>query len=279
MRPAVSNFANYLAGEDAWALGRFVVPVSRLDEFAAAALPVVAAEQTWRLAALSGSPLDADLDAIERFNARFAALGYPSVLIDSLERKIGSIEEVQDTMHRMPAHLQAYLELPVDPDPTPLLQRMVGSRLRAKVRTGGVSADAFPSSAHLLRFIAAAVQAKVPFKATAGLHHPLRADYRLTYAPDSSRARMFGFLNVFLSAAWLHAGMAVAEALELLEEGSAAAFSVTDDGVRWRSFRLGLPELRAARREAIIAFGSCSFTEPVGDLQALQLLESRLPQT
>jgi hypothetical protein len=280
MTSAVSNFATYLTGKDSWALGRFVVPVSRLDEFAAAALslPSSATDKAWHLAALSGSHLQADLDAIERFNSHYAASGHPRMIVDALERKAGSVDEIKDTMHRTPAHLQAYLELPVNPDPTPLLHCMSGSPLRGKVRTGGVTADAFPSSADLLRFIAAAVGAKVPFKATAGLHHPIRADYRLTYAPDSSRGRMFGFLNVFLTAVWLHSGMGQGEALELLEEESAAAFVINSDGVRWRSFRLSLPELRDGRREAVIAFGSCSFTEPIGELQALGLLEPRVPQ-
>jgi hypothetical protein len=282
MRSAVSNFATYLAGEDAWALGRFVVPISRLDEFAAAAAPFLpsgATDRTWHLAALSGADLEADLGAIEDFNSSYATRSHPSVIIDSLERKAGSEDDVQETMHRIPAHLQAYLELPVEPDPAPLLQCMAGSPLRAKVRTGGVSADAFPSSAQLLRFIAAAVRARVPFKATAGLHHPLRADYRLTYAPDSSRGRMFGFLNVFLAAAWLHSGRGQAEALELLEEGSSAAFHFNNDTVSWRGFRLELPQLQQARREAVIAFGSCSFTEPIGELHALHLLEPSVPHT
>jgi hypothetical protein len=142
-----------------------------------------------------------------------------------------------------------------------------------------VTADAFPSAAKLLRFIAEAISAKVPFKATAGLHHPLRADYRLTYAPDSSRGRMFGFLNVFLAAAGLHSGMGQAEALDLLEEGSSAAFHIDNDAVRWRGFRLGLPQLQQARREAVISFGSCSFTEPIRELQALHFLEPGVPRT
>jgi hypothetical protein len=281
MGPAVSNFATYLAGEDSWALGRFVVPVTRLDELAAAATPFLSSPapgEAWHLAALSSSDLEADLAAIENFNGRYAAAGPRSVIIDSLERKTGSPADVKETMHRVPVHLQAYLEVPTDRDPAPLLASMAGSRLRAKVRTGGVTADAFPSSAALLRFIAASVRAKVPFKATAGLHHPLRADYRLTYAPNSSRSPMFGFLNVFLTAAALHSGMGEAEALELLEEGSLAAFRFSEDGVRWRSFRLGLPQLQQARREAVIAFGSCSFTEPIGELQASDLLEPSVSQ-
>ncbi|HEX6433689.1 MAG TPA: hypothetical protein VFZ87_05590 [Gemmatimonadales bacterium] len=281
MGTAVNNFATYLAGEDSWALGRFIVPVSRLDEFARAAAPLlssISTERTWNLAALSAADLGADLAVIENFNSRYAASGPIPVMIDTVERRAGSVDDVRETMHRIPAHLQAYLELPVDRDPAPLLQCLAGSTVRGKVRTGGVTADAFPSPADLLRFIEAAVQAKVPFKATAGLHHPLRSDYRLTYAPDSARGRMFGFLNVFLTAAWLHSGRDRREALELLEEGSPAAIQIDDGGIGWRDFRLGLPEIGRARREAIIAFGSCSFTEPIGELQTLNFLEPRVSQ-
>jgi hypothetical protein len=281
MKSAVDNFAAYMAGEESWALGRFVVPVSRLDEFAEAAAPLLSAtsaDRTWYLAALSGADLLVDLDAIQRFNSRYATSSRPRVAIDTLERKAGSLEEVRETMHRTPADLQAYLELPIDGDPAPLLRCLAGSPVRGKVRTGGVSPEAFPRSIDLLRFMEAAVRAKVAFKATAGLHHPLRADYRLTYAPDSGKCRMFGFLNVFITAALLHSGVEGKNLLRLLEEESPEAFRIDDGGIGWRNLRLGLSQLQQARREAIIAFGSCSFTEPIGELQALHFLEPRVPQ-
>ena len=43
-------------------------------------------------------------------------------------------------------------------------------------------------------------------------------------------------------------------------------------GVEWRGRRLDLDAIRRARESAIISFGSCSFTEPIGDLQTLDLL-------
>jgi hypothetical protein len=281
MRSAVDNFATYMAGEESWALGRFIVPVSRLDEFAVAAAPLLSAtsaDRTWYLAVLSGADLLIDLDVIQEFNSRNAASRRSKVVIDTLERKAGSLDELRETMHRIPAHLQAYLELPVDRDPDPLLHCLSGSPVRSKVRTGGVSPEAFPRPIDLLRFMEATVRAKVPFKATAGLHHPLRADYRLTYDPDGSQGRMFGFLNVFLTAALLHSGIEGSELLELLEEESPEAFKIDDTGIGWRNLRLGLAQLQQARREAIIAFGSCSFTEPISELQALHLLEPRVPQ-
>src|SRR6185436_15978516 len=108
---------------------------------------------------------------------------------------------------RIPGYLQPYIEIPVSGDPAPLATAVGRAGGRLKVRTGGVTADAFPSAADLARFLRAAVQAGVPFKATAGLHHPLRAEYRLTYEPGSACGTMFGFLNLFLATAFVSAGM------------------------------------------------------------------------
>ena len=97
--------------------------------------------------------------------------------------------------------------------PAPLVAAIARRGGRAKMRTGGVTAEAFPTAAQVLRFLRACTEARVPFKATAGLHHPLRAEYRLTYAPDSPRGTMFGFLNVFLTAVLLRHGLSDKDAL------------------------------------------------------------------
>jgi len=156
-----------------------------------------------------------------------------------------------------------------------LLAALADGRGRAKVRTGGITAAQFPEPAVLLRFIASCFRTGVPFKATAGLHHPLRGRYRLTYEPNSAQGTMFGFLNVFLAAAGVHRGMGEAQALELLTESDPASLRWDDDGVAWRGEHIDTPTLAAVRRGAAIAFGSCSFEEPIGDLRALGLLAGR----
>ena len=83
---------------------------------------------------------------------------------------------------------------------------------------------------------------------------------------------MFGFLNVFLAAAFLEHGMGRADALALLEETSPDAFRFEEEGIGWRSHRLDDAELRHTRRRSALAFGSCSFQEPIDDLHALGLL-------
>ena len=67
MATAVRNYAAYRAASQRRMLGRFIVPVSRLPEFAAAAaglLPTGRSDSPWRLAALGGTNLTNDLQEI-----------------------------------------------------------------------------------------------------------------------------------------------------------------------------------------------------------------------
>jgi hypothetical protein len=278
MDAAVDRYYRCRAGETAWALGRFILPVSRLSEFEQAAkhFPRPSAGQPWLLGVLMGADLADDLKQVAEFNGRHAATG--AIRIDTLEVKASSGDAIRDTMHQIPGHLQAYLEIPIDHDPTSLIATIGRTGARAKVRTGGVTRDGFPATAKLLRFLQSCVRARVPFKATAGLHHPLRAQYRLTYAPDSPTGTMFGFLNLFLAAAFLRAGMEEPEAAQVLEEESPLAFQFDGSGVSWREHRIGQDALADARQDLIVSFGSCSFAEPIEELQALNLLEPRVQQ-
>ncbi|MFL6248361.1 MAG: hypothetical protein ACJ74H_20215 [Thermoanaerobaculia bacterium] len=135
--------------------------------------------------------------------------------------------------------------------------------LRAKIRTGGVTVDAFPPIGDVAQFLRACKRAGVAFKATAGLHHPLRCMKPLTYAPDAPTGTMHGFLNVFLAAALLE------HADEILTEEDPRAFGFDDDGAEWRGHRVSTDALRVMRRDFATSFGSCSFEEPIGDLREL----------
>jgi hypothetical protein len=118
-------------------------------------------------------------------------------------------------------------------------------------------------------FIRVCVERRLPFKATAGLHHPIRAEHPLTYEANAPRAVMHGFLNVFLAASFAWHGEKDIE--PILAETDPAAFHF-DDGAHWRERTLTAEQLREARTESAHSFGSCSFEEPVRDLQALGLL-------
>jgi hypothetical protein len=207
--------------------------------------------------------------AINGFNRRHMNSG---ATIDSVEAKATSEAGIGEITEFVPSALLTYIEVPLDPDPSTLIRSIGEGRRRAKVRTGGVTHEAFPRAPDLLRFLRAALDNAVPFKATAGLHHPLRAAYRLTYAESSPVGRMFGFLNLMLAAAFLRSGMNESDALRLLEEEDPSAFQADDSGISWRSRRADIRALSDARRLGMVSFGSCSFTEPIEDLQSLHLL-------
>ncbi|MEP6687772.1 MAG: hypothetical protein ABJC36_05440 [Gemmatimonadales bacterium] len=276
MATSVRQYADYRRDPDAWALGRFVVPAARLPELEAEAAGFAPpGPDPWRLSVLLGADAARDLEAIGEFNCRHAAAGAPALSADVVEARADSVETVERLLAAVPRWAQAYVEIPLDRDPAPLVAAIARRGGRAKVRTGGVTPDAFPSAAAVAGFLRACTDAGVPFKATAGLHHPLRAEYRLTYSADSPRGVMFGFLNVFLTAALLHNGMAEADAVRLLEERDPEAIRVTDDAVEWRGRRLDRAAIAAARATGIVAFGSCSFTEPVGELRAFLTSQRR----
>lgn len=281
MATAVGNYDQYTRGPDAWALGRFIVTIDRLPELRAATPKDVSSRASsphWRLGVLAGADLAADMGRLGEFHRGNAAAGGPRIEAEAIEVKASSVAAVEHIMRLVPAGLHAYIEIPIDHDPLELIATIGRLGGRAKVRTGGVTGEAFPATADLIRFIQVCVRAGVPFKATAGLHHPLRAEYRLTYDAGSPSAHMFGFLNVLLTAAFLRAGMDESDAARLLEEGSLEPFQFDDRGISWRQHRLELNALQNSRQAGMISFGSCSLTEPIAELEALHLLDSRVPQ-
>lgn len=274
MPTAVQEFAHQRAGQHAWMLGRFILPLSRLAEFEAslASLGASSLGDVWQLSVLAGADLDATLEAMTTFNARSRDTRDRSAVADTIELKLEAMPDLATALAKMPAQLTPYVELPIDDDLAPRLAVISRAGARAKVRTGGVTPGAFPASHALARFIQSCAEAGVPFKATAGLHHPLRGEYHLTYEPGAPHAMMFGFLNVFLAAAFARTGLGMNALALLLEEKDASAFEFTETGARWRGNTVSRTEISAVRHHVALSFGSCSFREPVDDLRSLGLL-------
>jgi len=143
----------------------------------------------------------------------------------------------------------------------------------AKVRTGGLTPDMIPPAAQVADFLYAAAQRRVPFKATAGLHHPLRSLRPLTYAEDAEQAVMHGFVNVFTAAAFAWEGAERAMVVDILSDVDAAGFDFRENELRWRGHPLAAAKIEASRRDFAHSFGSCSFEEPVAELRELGWLE------
>jgi len=149
------------------------------------------------------------------------------------------------------------------------LARVKESGCFGKIRTGGLKAEAIPASADVARFITKCAELRLAFKATAGLHHPIRAEYALTYEVNAPRAVMHGFLNVLMAAAFAWHGESGIE--PILNEMDASAFRF-GERAHWRDKSLTAEQVRAARQDFMHSVGSCSFEEPVAELQGLGLI-------
>jgi len=266
MVSAVRSYAEYAASDQAWILGRFVLPAANLDDFRDAH-SMLRDQPPWHLSALVGGDVEADVDRVRAFNKEMTG----RARIDTIEGKATTTDAVARIADSA-SGFKAFVEIPIG-DFAPLLEAVRERGLNAKVRTGGVTAEVFPEPEALLDFIEQACRANVPFKATAGLHHALRGDYRLTYEEHSPKGTMFGFLNVFLTATFVHAGMTEGAALALLLERDIKKILISSNAIRWADRTVTTEDIRAARDCVAMSFGSCSFREPVDELRAASLVQ------
>ena len=242
------------ASEHAWMLDRFICPASRLGELPAEtpALSVV----------LDGG--EGDLDAV----AAAIADGREVALI---EARIDPAW-IPDTQALVDEKLgvDAFWELAPGRALPGAVAAVREAGAGAKIRCGGVTADAFPPPEAVASFVAACRDAGVRFKATAGLHHPVR------HVEASTGFHMHGFLNLLAAAVFAHAeGLDEGALTALLAEEDPAAFEVGAEGLAAHGHRAGEAAIAAARTELFAAYGSCSFAEPVDDLTALGVLPIR----
>jgi hypothetical protein len=298
MGPAVEHYARMLQSEHAWALARFICPASRLKELsqhAASLMPGTHATsgyremadigEPWRISAIADADLRQAVDQINAFNDHHDFQDHGLAIVDAIEVKLASADEVEGAVEIIPDELYPFFEVPADlimkdeADCRGFIASLAGHAAAAKIRTGGVTPEAFPSPRAIARFLIACVGADMPFKATAGLHHPIRAEYNLTYEPGCPRGVMHGFLNLFVAAAMAyvhraHEGgdRALAMLTGVLEERDPHAFKFTEEGVRWNTALLTTSQIAKAREAFALSYGSCSFDEPIEDLKKLSLL-------
>jgi hypothetical protein len=275
MRPAVAGYASIQGGPEAWMLGRFVLPLTRLEEFELALdeLSSGAGTTRWPLAVIGGKNLEADAERIIEFNVRHGNRVAPDARIETLDLKARGAEDVFRAGDVPAGPVERYFEIAVDGNVSAVLAAVAKTGGRAKIRTGGLTANLFPSAHDLGRFLEACAAEHVAFKATAGLHHPVRSAHPVGAGGRSPVVTMHGFLNLFLAAALARKHGARADALEpVLGEQSPGAFRFGAAGVEVRGHHLACEEIASARQSFALSFGSCSFDEPVSDLKSLGIL-------
>lgn len=278
LEPALQNHATDVRSPEAWMLNGFVLPVEQFD---------------------TARQLLSDFDPLHPLHV--AALGPKTAnthaFLDALQHADSAIRSFSKNEANLVSvsHLEMFLpqnvdsaclkegraivgDLPVFWEASPERAEQTIALIAGhnsdedvasfgyKLRTGGVTADAFPTSAQIAHALVTRIRDQLPIKFTAGLHHPIR-QFR-----DEVKTKMHGFLNV-LGAAVLateHQWDA-AQAAVMLEDEDLGSFSFTDDFFGWRDWQIDVERLKY-RRKFVRSFGSCSFDEPRDDLRALGLL-------
>jgi hypothetical protein len=271
MSEAVINYATYRNSNYRWMLGRFIVTAARLDEFYECAREFAPREagNAWKVSVVVGDNVVENIYSIKVFNAENG----PGIVCDTAEIRADSAGDIENAAASLPDEVTAYFEIPLDARMPDLIATLALSGRRAKIRTGGVTPEAFPKSVDIIRFVRSCLAANVPFKATAGLHHPVRCFRPLTYENNSVMGTMHGFLNLFLMTGFAREGYRPSLLAEVLEDEFEEVFTFEDQAAVWRDeYTLSTWQLERLRKFGIQSFGSCSFDEPVADLQKLGIL-------
>ena len=291
MEKAVENYAKYLRSEHEQFLSRFICTVPRLEELskhAAVVMPGTYAtsgyrenadmQDPWQISAIIVGNLEENLEEIYKFNEHHDKEEHGLAMVDVIEMKLDAPSDVDEIMDILPAMIAPAFELPSDAifggDPRGFIAAIAGNQAAAKIRCGGVTPDLIPATTDIAKFMHACNAADVPFKATAGLHHPMRAEHKLTYEDDAPVATMHGFINVFLAGACVRSikGFDLDTTIAMLDETDPKAFVFGEEEVSWRDVRLPIVSLARVREGFATSYGSCSFDEPLADLKALNLL-------
>jgi hypothetical protein len=263
MAEAIANYTQDMSDRYNWMLGRFVLPASRLPEFDEILAKLTLTDdkaQHWSLSLILSKDWQLELEQVklrqERGRIAIASLEFPPLPATEIEKFIP----------HLPNSVEAFCEIPFNADLQAYLAILQNSPIAAKLRTGGITPEAFPRTNQLCEYIFAFAGAKIPFKATAGLHHLLPGKYRLTYEPDSQLATMYGFLNVILLAAFIYTQkLTQQQALNLLQETSINSFQFQPDSITWQQQQLSILDIEKSR-QFFRSFGSCSFQEPIADI-------------
>ncbi|MDP2776279.1 MAG: hypothetical protein Q8O48_01445 [Anaerolineales bacterium] len=289
LEDAIRNFVKYQNDPEVWMLSRFVIPVKRLAELSQLVEQFFPREGVLSFASLGRGGKDAE-EFLENLNLdladihTFRGLHETGIVVDMFETALPAaaftaqsslndlVNKTAETLNKN--GLTVFFEAPFGKGWLARAKKLIRSlrkfkdkHVGFKLRTGGVTAESFPSPEQVAWAIMAARDAGIPMKATAGLHHPIR------HYNESVQTEMHGFLNVFGAGvlAGTH-GLSVEQIQNILEDEDPASFIFDESGFAWKNIHASNKQIARARQN-VVSFGSCSFDEPREDLQALGLLK------
>ncbi|GAA2616572.1 hypothetical protein SMC26_09270 [Actinomadura fulvescens] len=253
-------------------VGRFLCPASRIAELRTHLIP----EDLLDLG------LIADTGVAELPKALDAARSEPRVRLGSVEitlpEEADQARAAAVTIARLPSDVPTYIEVRRAPGWRDILDRLAAARARgaplgAKLRTGGLAAEAFPSTAELAAFIAACAERDMPFKCAAGLHHAVR------HTDPATGLTHHGFLNVLLAVsraatpAYDHFMTPLEHTLQQILDRTDTAAIASDAAAVAAAVAGTAPPPEAVRR-LLTSISSCDIDSPRTELTGLGLVQS-----
>ena len=293
LETAYKNYVTYLHGDDNWMLGKFIVSAKKLislsilDEFERMMKPI---ETTVLLNSENVifeyySSLNNDIMNIKEFNV-------DGFKINSFELKLPLELNIVDNFNKIPEFLdrtydiisnsinypaKLFIELGINDEWKYLMPifieilaefRNKNNDVGYKMRTGGTTAVSFPTVEQVAFAIYTCNDVKIPFKATAGMHHPFR------HFDDEIKTPMHGFLNVFGAGVITYKyKLSKVFLSQIISDEEIKNFKFDNKGFSWNNFTVTKDEIEYARNNFMTSFGCCSFDEPREDLRNINLLK------
>lgn len=289
---AFHNYIFYRQGENKWMLNKFIIPAKRLGELTGL-MNDMKIEGTVPFSVL-GTGADTVSDFKKNFEtdikniSEFVKIHNDLVSIDAFEVRLPKEllekeddDDMLDLMIDVSDKLEKTLNknVPVFYESVPgddyenIIIRVVETIASLnkgcgfKLRTGGTEPSAFPSADLISFAIISCCEFGVPMKCTAGLHHPVK------HFNESVNADMHGFFNIFGAGILAYtSNLDEMELVEIINDEDPYEFVFNENGFEWNEIEVTNAQIKEARENFMISYGSCSFDEPVEDLKMLELL-------
>ena len=230
-------------------------------------------EEPWEVGVIFDTPGGEAAAHAQNFHAEMQ----PAAVVATAEARIvepslTSVGRLVDSILSIQPEIVPYLEVMPNmsmTDQIAVVARSLSDRGRiggVKLRCGGLSPSLFPDPSTVASFILAATDSSVPFKATAGLHQPIRR-----YDPSLEVWR-HGFVNLLIASAAAASGHSMSTLIDIVAETDPDAFSISTAFATWRDLSIPGPAMRRLRSHGFVGYGSCDFFEPIEALQDLSFL-------
>jgi hypothetical protein len=272
MPDAIAGYRAARRSNARWVAGRFLCPASRLEELAGVLMTTfTVGEDPWEIGVVLDLEPGQGASAAQPFHAEME----PAAIIASAEarpRDETAIGALVGTLSSIQPEVVPFIEVtgpgPFEAQVTATSQALgtLGRVGGVKIRCGGTSASQFPTPETVASFILAATNARLPFKATAGLHQPIR------HFDSDDGVWRHGFVNLLVAAAAAEAGHGIETLTDIIADADPSAFTVSTAFVTWRTISIPGPAMRRVRTRGLVAYGSCDFFEPVEALGQLSFL-------